>query len=111
MSNWIYLNFTTRVIIMLSLIEALDLSLEHIIPSQFIFTNRFSVMVPQNGEFSVIRLNGFSLRSQAKALQMICLKVEVRLRPKFSRPVCLGGRHPSGAQDQIFITVIQLRVC
>jgi hypothetical protein len=33
------------------------------------------------------------------------------VRPRISRPVCLGIKHPSGAYDQIVITVRLLRVC
>jgi hypothetical protein len=39
------------------------------------------------------------------------VKVKVILRPRVSRPVCLGMKHLTGAYNQIFVTVRELRVC
>jgi hypothetical protein len=39
------------------------------------------------------------------------LSLSLMLRLTVSRPVCPGIKRPSGAYDQIFITVRQLRVC
>jgi hypothetical protein len=39
------------------------------------------------------------------------LSLSLTLRPTVSQPVCPGIKHPSGAYDQIFIIVWQLRVC
>jgi hypothetical protein len=46
----------------------------------------------------------------AHCLQL-SLSLSLMLRPTVSRPVCLGIKHPSGAYDQILITVAHLRVC
>jgi hypothetical protein len=39
------------------------------------------------------------------------MSLSLILRSTVSQPVCLAIKHPSGAYDQIFITVRQLRVC
>jgi hypothetical protein len=44
-------------------------------------------------------------------LTEVKVKVKVKSRSMVNRPACLGVKHPSGAEDQIFITVRQLRVC
>jgi hypothetical protein len=44
-------------------------------------------------------------------LNWLSLNLSLMLRPMVSRPVCFGIYHPSGAYDQIFITVRQLQAC
>jgi hypothetical protein len=46
-----------------------------------------------------------------KRFTLSLIRLSLILRPAVSRPVCLGIEHPSGAYDQIFITVRQLRIC
>jgi hypothetical protein len=45
------------------------------------------------------------------SLCKLILSLSLMVRPTVSRRVCLRIKHPSGAYDQIFIIVRQLRVC
>jgi hypothetical protein len=47
---------------------------------------------------------------QSTTGRKICL-LSFMLRPTLSRSVCIGIKHPSRANDQIFIAFRQLRVC
>jgi hypothetical protein len=68
---------------------------------EFIQWRFFSFMF---GEYLAIELSQFPSASLSLSLSLI-------LRPTVSRPIYLGIKHPSGACDQIFICLWQLRPC
>jgi hypothetical protein len=68
--------------------------------NSFLITN-LSLYFFWFSDWSQLRLS-LSCRSQSLSLM---------LRPTVSRPVYLVDKHPSGAYDQISVTVRQLRVC
>jgi hypothetical protein len=62
-------------------------------------------------DVSVVRRGGDTYSFGSQSLHSPSLSLSLMLRPTVSQPVCLGMQRPSGAYDQIFITVRQLRVC
>jgi hypothetical protein len=101
--SWLHL------IIAPSLISTLYESVQHT-PSRFqpaVFTSCSLVTASNSGDSSTAPIKS-SLHSLPYNW---LLSLSLVLRPTVSRPVCLGIKQPSGAYDQIFINVWQLRVC
>jgi hypothetical protein len=70
-----------------------------------------SLLTRNCSEFSQLLSMTTSCLQLLLSYKWLNLSERVILWPTVSRPVCLGVKHPSGAYDQIFITVRQLWVC
>jgi hypothetical protein len=111
----------TALIIAPSLISTLYKSLQHT-PSLFslLCLPSRSLVTSSNSGYSLAfaltslpagsRLHRLSLLFSGSLTAEQNLSLSLMLRPTVSWPVCLGIKHPSGAYDQIFVTVRQLRV-
>jgi hypothetical protein len=64
-----------------------------------------------NESFTAVWISDCSLVFYYSVRLIASLSLSLILRPTVSRPVCPGIKHPSGAYDQILITVRHLQVC
>jgi hypothetical protein len=90
-------------------LHTLQITTAHANPSQSAFTSHFPVTDLTNGDFSAYVLT--SLLCGEYSTTELSLSLSLMLWQTVSWPAYLGIKHPSGAYDQIFITVRQMQVC